>query len=70
LTRKSTPQTLQKLGKSPRDRERGWEEDHWFEDERESFPQYWYVPTSLLSFLGSSMDLASPEAVVWEWMHL
>ncbi|KAI3337408.1 hypothetical protein HD806DRAFT_38672 [Xylariaceae sp. AK1471] len=40
LTRKSTPQTLQKLGKNPRDREREWEEEHWYEDERESFPQY------------------------------
>ncbi|KAI1180207.1 hypothetical protein F4777DRAFT_365043 [Nemania sp. FL0916] len=40
LTRKSTPQTLQKLGKNPRDREREWEEEQWSEDERESFPQY------------------------------
>jgi hypothetical protein len=43
LTRKSTPQTLQKLGKSPRNREREWEQDQWSEEERESFPQYWYV---------------------------
>ncbi|KAI1302603.1 hypothetical protein F5Y03DRAFT_207109 [Xylaria venustula] len=40
LTRKSTPQALQKLGKNPRDREREWEEQQWSEDERESFPQY------------------------------
>ncbi|KAL7626256.1 hypothetical protein AAE478_003026 [Parahypoxylon ruwenzoriense] len=40
LTRKSTPQTVQKLGKNPRDREREWEEERWFEDERESFPQF------------------------------
>ncbi|KAI8634554.1 hypothetical protein F5Y19DRAFT_469614 [Xylariaceae sp. FL1651] len=40
LTRKSTPQVLQKLGKNPRDREREWEEERWSEDERESFPQY------------------------------
>ncbi|KAI1131579.1 hypothetical protein F5Y10DRAFT_52427 [Nemania abortiva] len=40
LTRKSTPQTLQKLGKNPKDREREWEEEQWSEDERESFPQY------------------------------
>ncbi|KAI0512685.1 hypothetical protein F5B22DRAFT_648534 [Xylaria bambusicola] len=40
LTRKSTPQALHKLGKSPRDREREWEEQQWSEDERESFPQY------------------------------
>ncbi|GAP89703.2 putative life-span regulatory factor [Rosellinia necatrix] len=40
LARKSTPQTLQKLGKSPRDREREWVEEQWVEDERESFPQF------------------------------
>ncbi|OTB06911.1 hypothetical protein M426DRAFT_9335 [Hypoxylon sp. CI-4A] len=40
LSRKSTPQTLQKLGKNPRDREKEWEEERWFEDERESFPQF------------------------------
>ncbi|KAJ2989496.1 hypothetical protein NUW58_g3438 [Xylaria curta] len=40
LTRKSTPQTLQKLGKNPKDREREWEEEQWSEDERQTFPQY------------------------------
>ncbi|KAI0542386.1 hypothetical protein GGR58DRAFT_510376 [Xylaria digitata] len=40
LTRKSTPQTLQKLGKNPRDREREWEEQQWSGDEGQSFPQY------------------------------
>ncbi|KAI0115098.1 hypothetical protein F4814DRAFT_448930 [Daldinia grandis] len=40
LTRKSTPQTVLKLGKNPKDREREWEEERWFEDERESFPQF------------------------------
>ncbi|XDG00849.1 hypothetical protein ABKA04_000464 [Annulohypoxylon sp. FPYF3050] len=40
LTRKSTPQTVQKLGKNPKDREREWEEERWFDDERESFPQF------------------------------
>ncbi|KAI5868042.1 hypothetical protein GGS23DRAFT_8567 [Durotheca rogersii] len=40
LVRKSTPQTAQKLGKNPRDREREWEEERWVEDERESFPQF------------------------------
>lgn len=43
LTRRSTPQVLQKLGKNPRDREREWEEERWWEDERESFPQFWCV---------------------------
>jgi len=32
--------TPQKLGKSPRDREREWEDERWWEEERESFPQY------------------------------
>jgi len=41
-SRKSTAQTASKLGKSPRDREREWEEDRWWE-EGESFPHYWYV---------------------------
>lgn len=40
MTRRSTPQTALKLGKSPRDRERQWDEERWYEDERESFPQY------------------------------
>ncbi|KAI1661734.1 hypothetical protein F4813DRAFT_171462 [Daldinia decipiens] len=40
LTRKSTPQTVLKLGKNPKDREKEWEEERWFEDERESFPQF------------------------------
>ncbi|KAI0406601.1 hypothetical protein F4802DRAFT_87028 [Xylaria palmicola] len=40
LARKSTPQTLQKLGKNPRDREREWEEEQWSADERETFPQF------------------------------
>lgn len=43
LSRKATPQTVLKLGKNPRDREREWEEERGWEDERESFPQYWYV---------------------------
>jgi hypothetical protein len=38
MTRRSTNQ---KLGKSPRDREREWEEERWWEEERETFPQFW-----------------------------
>lgn len=49
LTRKSTPQTVQKLGKNPKDREREWEEERWFDDERESFPQFWYVYFSIVN---------------------
>ncbi|KAI1814833.1 hypothetical protein GGS20DRAFT_379610 [Poronia punctata] len=40
LTRKSTPQTLQKLGKSSRTREREWEQGQWSDDETETFPQF------------------------------
>lgn len=43
LSRRQTPQTVQKLGKSARAREKEWEEERWFEDDRESFPQFWYV---------------------------
>lgn len=45
MTRKQTPQ---KLGRSQREREREWSES--WEDERESFPQFWYVLTSALGF--------------------
>ncbi|KAK7951686.1 uncharacterized protein PG986_007414 [Apiospora aurea] len=40
LSRKSTPQTLQKLGKTQRDREKELQEERWWEEERESFPQF------------------------------
>ncbi|KAK4456127.1 hypothetical protein QBC34DRAFT_10276 [Podospora aff. communis PSN243] len=40
MTRRTTPQSAQKLGKNPRDREREWEEERWWDEERESFPQY------------------------------
>ncbi|KAI2630937.1 hypothetical protein GGR54DRAFT_177429 [Hypoxylon sp. NC1633] len=58
LTRKSTPQTVQKLGKNPRDREREWEEERWFDDERESFPQFWGRSASL--FHSSIMQHSLP----------
>ncbi|GAB1320484.1 hypothetical protein MFIFM68171_10694 [Madurella fahalii] len=40
MTRRITPQTAPKLGKTSRDREKEWDEDHWWDEERESFPQY------------------------------
>ena len=43
LTRRHTPQVAQKLGKNPRDRERELEEERWFDEERDSFPTFWYV---------------------------
>lgn len=49
MARKTTPQVSHKLGKNPRDREREMEDEYWLSDERESFPQFWYVsPTSPL----------------------
>ncbi len=47
LARRQTPQTVQKLGKSPRVREKEWEEERWWEDDRESFPQFWYVAKTM-----------------------
>lgn len=40
LSRKHTPVSAQKLGKSHRERERQWEMETSFDDERESFPQF------------------------------
>lgn len=40
MARKTTSQTSHKLAKSPRSRDREYQE-HWWEEERESFPQYW-----------------------------
>ncbi|KAL8295023.1 hypothetical protein RB597_008409 [Gaeumannomyces tritici] len=40
MARKATPQTAHKLAKSPRSRDRDYQEQHWWEEERESFPQY------------------------------
>ena len=51
MTRRTTPQSAQKLGKNPRDREREWEEERWWDEERESFPQYWYVTCTVSSVL-------------------
>lgn len=47
-TRRTTDKSVTKLGKSSRDREREWEDERWFQDERESFPQFWYVKLSPL----------------------
>jgi hypothetical protein len=43
MTRRTTPQTAPKLGKNPRDREKELDEQRWWDEERESFPEYWYV---------------------------
>ena len=43
MTRRQTPVSGQKLGRSHRERDRE-RHDTW-DDERESFPQFWYVMT-------------------------
>lgn len=48
MTRRTTDKVAQKLGKNPRDREREWDDERWWEEERESFPQFWYVKRSPL----------------------
>ncbi|EAQ91000.1 hypothetical protein CHGG_02935 [Chaetomium globosum CBS 148.51] len=40
MTRRTTPQTVPKLGKNPRDREKELDEQRWWDEERESFPEY------------------------------
>jgi hypothetical protein len=50
MSRKHTPVSAQKLGKSQRDREREREREDILNDERESFPQYWCVPSCNESF--------------------
>ena len=50
MTRRITPQTAPKLGKNPRDREKELDEQRWWDEERESFPEYWYV-VNILFFL-------------------
>ncbi|KAK4163469.1 hypothetical protein QBC43DRAFT_65377 [Cladorrhinum sp. PSN259] len=42
-TRKITPQSAPRLGKSSRDRERDLDEDRWWDEEGESFPQHCMV---------------------------
>ncbi|KAK4225536.1 hypothetical protein QBC38DRAFT_258198 [Podospora fimiseda] len=42
-TRKVTPQSAPRLGKSPRDRERDQDDDRWWDEEGESFPQHCMV---------------------------
>jgi hypothetical protein len=50
MTRRTTPQTAPKLGKNPRDREKELDEQRWWYEERESFPEYWYVVNNPLLF--------------------
>ncbi|KAK4157938.1 hypothetical protein C8A00DRAFT_39790 [Chaetomidium leptoderma] len=40
MTRKITPQSVPKLARNTRDRERDREEERWWDQERQSFPEY------------------------------
>ncbi|KAK4106494.1 hypothetical protein N658DRAFT_414731, partial [Parathielavia hyrcaniae] len=40
MSRKSTSQSVPKLGKSPREREKELDDERWWDEERESFPEY------------------------------
>ncbi len=59
LTRRQTPQVAQKLGKNPRDRERELEDERWFDEERDSFPTYWYV------YFYALLLLRVPALIAW-----
>ncbi len=48
-SRKTTPQAIPKLGKNPRDREKELDDERWWDEERQSFPEYWYVSLSVSS---------------------
>lgn len=66
MTRRITPQTIPKLGKTSRDREKEWDQDHWWDEERESFPQYWYViKTLFLVALFFSFSLYVSQLRLW-----
>lgn len=62
ITRRTTPQVMQKLGKNPRDREREWEDERLFDEERESFPQYWYVSNFVFCLLLSALLHSPPSS--------
>jgi len=53
-TRRTTPQSAQKLGRNPRDRERELEDELWWDEERESFPNYCMICEK--QFVSSSDD--------------
>lgn len=39
-SRKITPQSVPKLGRNPRDREKELDDERWWDEERQSFPEY------------------------------
>lgn len=63
MTRRTTPQTVPKLGKNPRDREKELDEQRWWDEERESFPEYWYVVNIPFRFTASLHLFASPQGI-------
>lgn len=49
MTRRHTPVSAQKLGQSHRERERERDRHDAWDDERESFPQFWYAADSSMT---------------------
>lgn len=58
MTRRITPQSVPKLRKSTRDREKE-EEERWWNDEKESFPEFWYVVSTFFLVAQSHYGLPS-----------
>lgn len=63
-TRKSNSGSVPKLGRNPRDREKELEDERWWDEERQSFPEYWYVIlfflVGLVCFTASTAPCPSP----------
>jgi hypothetical protein len=60
MSRRTTPQSVPKLRKSPREREKE-EENRWWDEERESFPEYWYVINTFSRSTTALCHLPSPQ---------
>ncbi len=59
-SRKTTPQSAPKLGKNPRDREKELDDERWWDEERQSFPEYWYVVNKLRLCCTASIASSGP----------
>lgn len=70
VSRRQTPVSFQKLGKSQRERER--DQQLMWDDERESFPQYWYVEINTCRLPCSYMNdwLTQPNSMTCEKQFL
>lgn len=69
MSRRSTPQSLPKLGKNPREREKELDQERWWDEERESFPEYWYVTEFCSPAFFSGLFHGLP-FFFWLFLHL